>query len=142
MHLYFTSWLLLKGFNHLSRTTFFFSKWWSRADNYHEIFFLIHIKYTLCKCNTFFLIFPSKYWCLTIWFQSMTHSNKRKNLPEYIPLPEKHYANSSKKKIKQKNTKWSEGLNKNKLSSEIPHITNKFSFLNEKAANTDLWTNK
>lgn len=104
-HLYLTSWLLLRGFNHLSRTTFFFSKWWSRADNYHEIFFLIHIKYTLCKCNTFFLIFPSKYWCLTIWFQSMTHSSKRKTLPECIPLPEKHNANSNKKKLKQKNKK-------------------------------------
>lgn len=133
--------LLLRGFNHLSRTTFFFSKWWSRADNYHEIFFLIHIKYTLCKCNTFFLIFPSKYWCLTIWFQSMTHSSKRKTLPECIPLPEKHNANSNKKKLKQKNKKIWRFEQKQTLLWNPSY--NKQVFLPKcEAANTDLWTNK
>lgn len=58
-----------------------------------------------------------------------------------MPIQTKTILKKNNKKT-QKTTKWSEGLNKNKLSFEIPHITNKFSFLYEKAANTDQWTNK
>lgn len=71
----------------------------------------------------------------------MTHSSikRLKNLPDYIPLPEEHYSNLNKEFEKKKTTtKCSKDFNRNNLKSEITHITHKFSFLYEKASNTDL----